>query len=109
ADAWTVVVAVALSLPGFGSAVDDDAVAVFESTVPLATLASTLTTRVKTALPGGSVVIELETVPPAPIGGVVFDHPTGAVNDTKVVPAGNVSDSDTDAALLGPALVTVIV
>ena len=40
---------------------------------------------------------------------MVHDHPAGWTNEPKVVPAGNVSDSETVDALLGPAFVTVIV
>ena len=109
ADAWTVVVAVPPSLPGFGSEVAEEAVAVFESTVPLATVAPTLTVSVKTALPTPRLGVEHDTVPPAPTAGMVQDHPTGDASDTKVVPTGSGSVSDTVAALLGPALATVMV
>jgi len=109
AAAATVVVAVPLSLPGFGSDVAEEIVAVFESTVTAATLGSIATVSVKTALPTPRLAIEQETVPPAPTAGVVQDQPPGDDNDTKVVPAGNVSESETEVALLGPALFTVIV
>ena len=80
-----------------------------ESTVPPVTEEPTLTTRVKTALPAASDGLEHETMPPAPTAGVVHDHPPGEASDTKVVPAGNVSESKAVAALLGPPLVTVMV
>ena len=105
----TVVVAVPLSLPGFGSVVADDAVAVLESTVPFANVGSTATVRVKTALPIARLGFEQEIVPPAPTAGVVHDQPPGEDSDTNVIPAGNVSDTDALVALLGPALVAVIV
>ena len=109
AEAATVVVSVSLSLPGLGSGVVDDAVAVFDSTVPAATDGATATTKVKSAGPGANDVFVHDTVPPAPSAGVVQLHPPGDDNDTKVVPAGNVSLKDAAAALLGPAFVTVIV
>jgi len=89
--------------------VAEETVAVFEITVPFGTVFPTATTSVKTASPVGSDEILLDTVPPLPTAGVVEAHPAGAVKDTRVVPTGNVSDSTTDAALLGPALLTVIV
>ena len=76
--------------------------------VPLAD-ALTLTVNVKTALPIPRVVIEQDTVPAIPTDGVVQLQPPGDESDPNVVPAGNVSVSETDAALLGPALFTVIV
>lgn len=109
ADAATVVVAVALSLPILGSGVVDDTVAVFESTVPAATDGSTATTKVNAAGPGANDAFEHDTVPLAPTAGVVQLQPPGDANDTKVVPAGKVSLNEAAAALLGPAFVTVIV
>jgi hypothetical protein len=108
ADVLTVVVAVALSLPALLSPVPLS-VAVFEITVPVATLASTFTVNVNTALPTAIEAFVQLTVPPAPIAGVVQLQPPGDENDTNVVPAGSVSDIDAFAALLGPALATVIV
>src|SRR6266852_4211141 len=90
----TVVVAVPLSLPGFGSVVADDAVAVLERTVPFATVGSTATVRVKTAPPIARLGCEQEIVPPAPTAGVVHDQPPGEDTDTNVVQAGKVSDTD---------------
>lgn len=105
----TVVVAVPDSLPVFGSVVVDDAVAVFDSTVPGTVAGSTATVSVNIALPAGNDAIEQEIVPPAPIMGVVHDQPPGEASDTKVVPAGKISDRLTPAALLGPALEAVMV
>ena len=105
----TVVVAVPFSLPGFGSLVADEAVAVLEMTVPAAVDGSAATVSVNTALPTARLGFEQETVPPAPTAGVVHDQPPGDDSDTNVVPAGKVSDKDTVAALLGPAFVAVIV
>jgi hypothetical protein len=70
---------------------------------------ATATVKVKTALLMPSDEFEQDTVPTAPTAGVMHDQPAGDDNDTKVVPAGSVSDNETEAALLGPALVTVIV
>jgi hypothetical protein len=64
---------------------------------------------VKTELPTGSVGIEQLRVPVPPIGGDVHDQAPGKARPLKVVPGGRTSESDTDAALLGPGLVTVIV
>jgi len=104
---FTVVAAVPLSLPGFGSLVEEEAVAVLDNVPPVDGL--TFTVSVKTALPTPRLAIEQDTVPPAPTAGVVQDQPPGDASDTKVVPGGNVSESETEAALLGPALFTVIV
>ena len=109
ADAATVVVEVALLLPGVASVVLDETVAVFESTVPLATPAPTLTTSVNAALPTAIDAFVQLTVPPAPTTGVVQLQPPGDDSETNVVPAGNVSETDVLAALLGPAFVAVIV
>ena len=93
--------------PGTGSEVAEEAVAVFVI-VPFAP-ASTLTVSVNTALPTKSDAIEQDTRPFAPTAGVEHDQPPGDVSDTNVVLAGSVSDIATVAALLGPALLTVIV
>ena len=106
----TVVVAVALSLPGFRSLATSVTVAVLEITVPFATELATWTVRVKTALPRGIEAFEQVTVPPEPTAGVMHDQPPPGVEiDTNVVPAGSVSESVAVGALLGPALPTVIV
>src|SRR4051812_25770913 len=108
-SAVTVVVAVALLLPGVGSLVDDDTVAVFETTVPPAVARFTAATRVKIALPTGSEPMLHEIVPLPPTAGVVRAQPPPGGGETNVVPAGSVSERLTVAALLGPALLTVIV
>src|SRR4051812_32792349 len=100
----TVVVAVPLPLAPFGSEVVDVAVAVLVMTVPFATPAPTATVSVKTALPVPMLGFEQETVPVPPTAGVVHDQPPGLDSDTKVVPAGSVSERLTVLALLGPAL-----
>ena len=105
----TVVAAVALLLPGVGSVVADDNVAVLLSTVPALTPAPTCATRVNAALPMANDAFVQLTAPAAPTAGVVQLQPAGEVSDTKVVPVGKVSDSDTVDALLGPALLAVIV
>jgi hypothetical protein len=105
----TVVVALALSFAGLLSAVDVVAVAVSESTVPAATLAPICTVSVNAALVVPRLAFVHVTVPPAPTAGVVHVQPPGEASDTNVVPAGSVSASVTVAALLGPALATVIV
>ena len=50
-----------------------------------------------------------DTVPGSSTAGVTQLHPAGEESETKVVPGGSVSSSDTEAAALGPALVTVMV
>jgi hypothetical protein len=86
----------------------DDTVAVFEITVPMVTAGDTATVSVKAALPTPIDAFEHETVPPPPAAGVVQDQPPGADSETNVSPAGKVSESETEVALLGPALVTVM-
>lgn len=109
ADAATVVVAVALLFPALLSPVVEVTVAVFESTVPLATAAPTLTVSVNTELPTAKLACVQETVPPRPTVGVAHDQPATVGIETNVVPAGNVSDQEADAAASGPLLVTVMV
>lgn len=109
AEVTTVVVAVALSKPGDGSVVAEVTVAVFEIIVAAATPDPTATTSVKTELPNPAEAFEQLTVPPEPTAGVVQVQPPGELNDTNVVPAGNVSLMFAVAALLGPAFVTVMV
>src|SRR5689334_21377422 len=87
ADAWTVVVAVALSFPGLPSPVVDVTEAVLESTVRSATEASTATVSVKTALPTAKEGFEHVTVAP----GEGHVQPATGDSETKVVPAGSVS------------------
>jgi hypothetical protein len=104
------VVAVPLSFPVSASDVAEEAVAVFERTVPAANDGSIATSRVKTPLlltPSDDV--EHDTVPLAPTAGVVQDQPPDEDSDTNVVPAGRVSERLTLDASLGPALVAVIV
>lgn len=107
--ATTVVVAVALLLPELGSVVLEETDAVLLNTVPPATPLPTFVTRVKTALLTPNNVFVQVTVPVEPTPGVEQDQPPGGANDTKVVPLGSVSDSETEDALLGPALFTVMV
>src|SRR4029453_1870146 len=107
--AATVVVSVAERSLVSGSGVVDVRVTVLLSTVPPATTGSTVTVRVKTALPTPRLGIEQLTVPPEPVGGVEHDQPTGNESVSNVVPAGSVSVHCTVAAASGPAFVTVIV
>jgi hypothetical protein len=103
----TSVLAVAELLPGVGSGVDELTVAVFV-TVPAAVAGAIAVVSVKTPLPAApSDAIVHEIVPPAPTGGVVHDQPPGAVSETNLALAGSGSDIVTDAAALGPLLVTV--
>lgn len=105
----TVVLALALLLPAFGSAVAELTVAVLLMTVPAGVAAATVTTSVKTEVPIGNVpTVAQFTVPPAPTAGLVQDQPDGVTSEAKVVPAGKVSAIAADAATVGPPLATVI-
>ena len=105
----TVVLAVALLLPGFGSADGDVTVAVLLITVPAAVAGATVTTRVKTELPTGRVpMVEQLIVPLEPTAGLVQVQPAGVTSEAKVVPAGRVSVIAAEAATVGPALDTVM-
>ena len=79
------------------------------STVPTPTPPPTFTVSVNAELaPLASKTFVALTQPLVPTTGVVTDHPTGAVNETKVAPAGSASVRITEAAAEGPLLVTVI-
>ena len=105
----TVVVAVALSLLGFPSGVEEVAVAVLLRTVAAGTVGATLTVRVKVSLPTENDGLEHETVPGSPGAGVVHAQPDTSGIETKLSPAGSVSLHDALAAASGPLFVTVIV
>lgn len=108
-DGLTVVVAVALLLPGVGSAVVLDTAAV-ALMLPLKAALTFTTTVITTDADGArSATTEQFTVPDAPTAGVVQVVPIGAVTDTNVVLAPNGRLMATAAALLGPALVVVMV
>jgi hypothetical protein len=108
----TAVVAVALLSVGVGSVAVILAAAVFSIFVPLAVLALTLTMSVNCAeVAAASVAMLQVTVPVAPADGAVQEKvgPETCASDTKVVPAGTVSVSDTVVAAVPPTLFTVIV
>src|ERR1041385_2345929 len=105
----TVVVAVALSLPGEPSGVDDVMVAVFEIIELGVEVDETVTFRVKTEVPTLKDGLEQEIVPLSPSSGVVHDQPGTLLSDTKKVPAGSVSDQVALVAGSGPLLLSVIV
>ena len=98
---WTVVVAVAELLPGVGSAVVLDTLAVLVMIVPLAVPALTFTVTVKIleALAGSVGLVNVRVpVPPAGTASVRV-QPVGAgagLTETNVVFAGMASDSDND-------------
>ena len=108
ADVATVVVAVEELLPPFGLLVEELTVAVFDSTVPAAVDGATATTSVKKSTVAANEELVHETEPVAPTAGVVHDQLPVVESETNVVFAGNVSDSEAEAALLGPLLVIVI-
>src|SRR5215813_8471864 len=95
---WTVVVAVAELLPGVGSVVALETLAVLVMIVPLAVPAVTFTTTVKTLDPpeasDGFVNVSVP-VPPAGTASV-RDQPAGVLTETSVVFAGTASDNDND-------------
>jgi hypothetical protein len=106
----TVAVVVAELLPGVGSVVVAETVAVL-ATVPEAP-EGTFTTRESVAeAPAARVAPVQLTVPLAPTAGVVQVKagPAVWVEETNVVPAGSGSLMTTACASLGPALATVIV
>jgi hypothetical protein len=108
----TVVGAVELLLPGVGSAVADETVAVFDNGVPFGVAAEMLTTSVKTAdAAAGSDAIVHVTAPVPPDAGAVQMNvgPLVCDSDTNVVFAGVVSVHATVDASDGPLFVTVIV
>src|SRR5438874_2303333 len=106
----TVVVALAESFDGFGSAVPDDADAVLVITLDALVLEFTFTTMVKVAVsPDASVEAVQVTVPVLPADGVVHVQPDGADTDWKVVLAGTVSLSLGLAAASGPLFFTATV
>jgi hypothetical protein len=109
-SAATVVVAVALSLPPFGSATAPAMVAVFVITVAPGVPASTATASVNTSLPAFAKVAMLHvTVPVPPTAGVTQDQPAGVASDWKVVPAGSGSVIVTVVESFGPLLLAVMV
>ena len=89
AEVETVVVAVALLFAPFGSPVVDVTFAVFESTVPDATVGATATVSVNVAVPTANDGFVQLTVPAAPTAGVVQLQPATAGSDTNVVPVGS--------------------
>src|SRR5207253_7462935 len=103
----TVVEAVPVLFPGVGSVVALAAVAELLMVAPLAVLALTLTTMVKTAVsPAATVAFEKTTLPVPPTAGadVLQPLPVVTLADTNVVLAGTASVTVTVCASLGPLL-----
>ena len=95
---------VELLFAGFGSTADVVTDAVFEITVPCARPLAVWTVSVTVAVP------LLATVPRAQVMVVVpLQLPCEGVAETNVTPEGRTSVTETFAALLGPALLTVSV
>jgi hypothetical protein len=93
---------------GPGSSVVEVAVAVFESEV---VPSEGCTTTVNVALAPDANVLFVHVTSPVPPGeGVVQANvgPVGCEAETKVLPEGTVSTSDTDSAADGPWLVSVM-
>src|SRR6185369_15110778 len=103
----TVVVAVPVLLPGVGSVVLLAAVALLLIVAPLAVLALTLTTMVKTAVSPAATVAFEKTIGPA----VLTAQPVPVVTtaDTNEVFAGTASLTVTVCASDGPLLTKLIV
>ena len=100
AEVITVVVAVPVLLPLLGSGVPELTVAEFDRSVVWP--GSTLTTSVISgAAPSPSELARVQVTVLVP----VHVQPVPAA-ETKLVPAGNASDTDTDAAFDGPAFDT---
>lgn len=100
-ESVTVVVVVAELLPGTGSAVAVDTVAVFASVVACDGAVATIAIAGAAPLASEARVHVTVVVPlhaqPVPVA------------DTKVMPAGRVSTTESEVAVLGPALLTLIV
>jgi hypothetical protein len=95
-------------LLGKGSRVAEEILAPLQSWLPFATDGLKWTTSVKVAAaPATTVAVVHDIGPFIPTGGVVQLQPEGTASDTKVVPAGRVSDTDTVCASLGPRFVPV--
>lgn len=104
----TFVVAVADSLPLFGSVVADVIVAVAVMIVFGNVDAPTRTPSVKLLVPTANDAFVHVTMPVAPTAGVVHDQPATAGSESNVVFAGIGIVSDADVAAVGPAFVTAI-
>src|SRR5438093_1473851 len=103
AEVLIVTVDVALLLPGFGSVIEDDAVAVFESVEPLVRFAPALNTSVNVAEAPEARVAMLQLT-----AGVQLNNgPDVCASETNVVPAGSASLRVTLCASLGPLFVMV--
>src|SRR5262249_11727643 len=106
--AWIRVVAVAVLLAAFGSAVVLVTAAVLVAIVPSGTPALTRATIRKVAeLPAGSVTAVSGTVGPPPLSG--DGGADVCIWETNVVPSGSMSVRVTFWASLGPAFVRLIV
>src|SRR6266850_8394756 len=102
AEPLTVVVSVSLLFSVFGSVGAPDTVAVFvrvdEALLVTKTMMVTVADAAALIAPSEHMTV------------VVPEHaPCDAVADTRVVPAGSVSDTVAEVALFGPLFVTVIV
>src|SRR5258708_6740738 len=96
AEAGTRVASVAVWLALMGSVVVVLTFAVLLIDDAFATLGLTVTTRTKVGAAPAAKLDRVEVMRPVPpTGGVVEVQPAGAVNDTKVVPAGTRSVSAT--------------
>ena len=105
ASVITPVPAEELLLPGLASGVALVTDAELDSRLPDTALAGTATTRVATRLtPTAVAPAQVHTTGPLPL-----QVPPGALEDTKLVPAGTASVTATSVALSPPAFATVAV
>jgi len=88
----------------FGSVADDATVAALAMTAPVVKLVAVCAVRVTVADPALAIVPRLHVTLVVPV-----HEPCEDVTETNVRPAGKTSLTTTLAALLGPALLTVIV
>src|SRR6478736_4820086 len=110
APLFAVVVAVALLLAGFGSVVDEDAVATAVRVESLTTSRSTLATTVKVAVPPTASDTSLKvTVSMPPAVDVTEVQAPVALAETNVVSAGNGKLTDGATEELGPWFVRLMV
>lgn len=100
---WTGVSTLEELLPGFGSGVREEALTVLV-TVPDAVETWTMTKN-WIEVPAGMVVLEKVRTLGSACPAKLVVHPAGAMEETKVVPGGSVSETLTAAASLGPLFV----
>jgi hypothetical protein len=103
AESITLTVVMLALLAVFESGVPLASVAVSEMTVPEAVVPGTSTVSVNVSdAPAPNVRFVQLIVPDAPTAGVVHAHPVGDVNERNTIPPGKASARTTSAAAMGP-------